>query len=188
MSKTILKILVLAVCVAVCSPLGNAASRKRVKRHAVKKTAVVAKQTAINSAVMEKAKAKSPLQSVSYRFKGMRMEEVSEAVLSRKDDGKVHLFVNDKDDFIIPDGEEMLAKAEQIILEEKMLDYDAAYSFGKDIKERILDGFTWRFSAQFADGRKVKSSGKHVMPEGNGLGRIGQLLRERAIELLRQNK
>ena len=44
----------------------------------------------------------------------------------------------------------------------------------------MLDGFRWRFDAYFEDGERISSSGRHVMPNGNGLRRIENLLRDAA--------
>ena len=44
----------------------------------------------------------------------------------------------------------------------------------------MLDGFNWSFEASFDSGERIISSGRHVMPDGNGLNKIERLLYDAA--------
>ena len=56
----------------------------------------------------------------------------------------------------------------QIIEEEKMYAYKERYRPSME----VLDGESWSFSARFADGSSIYTSGANAWPKGNGLGRI----------------
>ena len=59
-------------------------------------------------------------------------------------------------------------KKTTIIEEEKMYAYKERYRPPME----VLDGESWGFSARFADGSSIYTSGSNAWPEGNGLGRI----------------
>jgi len=69
--------------------------------------------------------------------------------------------------------EEML-RLRQIIVEEKMYQYKDSYL---PIFE-VLDGYSWHFTAHFADGSTISSHGSNASPGGNGLSRIRQYMTE----------
>ena len=56
----------------------------------------------------------------------------------------------------------------EIIEEEKMYAYKGRYVPPME----VLDGESWGFSARFADGSSIYTSGSNAWPKGNGLGRI----------------
>ena len=124
------------------------------------------------------------LLEVQNRYGGMMMEMVSNFKLSRKKE-PAHLdfhFYNRELSFEVSDT--LFDAARRIIEEEKMYEYGESYTLEMDGME-ILDGYHWGFSATFEDDR-IESSGSHVMPDGNGLNRLSALLREAAMDCLRQ--
>ena len=123
------------------------------------------------------------LDMVEYHYSYMRMTPWDKMRLERKD-GKVVMTIKgtttEEQEFVIEDGEQMLRAALEIIEQEKMLDYGVSY----EPEIHPLDGYAWWFSARLSDGRSVSSHGRNATPTGDGLGRMGTLLRERAMKLL----
>lgn len=66
----------------------------------------------------------------------------------------------------------------QIIQEEKMYQYKDIYT----PMMRVLDGYSWSFSAKFSDGNIVSTHGENASPRGEGLARIRNLMTELAKE------
>ena len=64
----------------------------------------------------------------------------------------------------------------QIIQEEKMYQYKEIYT----PMMRVLDGYSWSFSAKFSDGNIVSTHGENASPRGDGLARIRNLMIELA--------
>lgn len=133
------------------------------------------------------SRAVSGLEMVECSYQGMMMQPVSRVRVERVG-GKVVLTskgtTTDERQFTLADGDELLKKAEEIVLQEKMLDYGVSYSLPAGME--VLDGSSWSFGARFADGRKVDSHGSNAGPEGDGLNRIQSLLFERAMELIQR--
>ena len=69
-------------------------------------------------------------------------------------------------------GKEEMAKFRQIIMEEKMYKYKDSYT----PMMRVLDGRSWHFEANFADGTRIYSHGENASPRGEGLERIQNLM------------
>ena len=76
----------------------------------------------------------------------------------------------------------------QIIEEERMYAYKERYLPSM----QVLDGYSWTFSAKFADGKTIDSHGSNAWPKGNGLANIrsymeflvqdGVLIQEKEID------
>lgn len=66
----------------------------------------------------------------------------------------------------------------QIIQEEKMYQYKEIYT----PMMRVLDGYSWSFSAKFSDGNIVSTHGENASPRGDGIARIRSLMMELAKE------
>ena len=134
--------------------------------------------------VVEQTMPQGKLLEVGYRYGGMMMEMVSNMTLSRRE-GPARLtffFYNQEVSYEVSDT--LFDAARRIIEEEKMYAYAVNYSL--ELSERILDGYHWSFFANFEDER-LRSSGSHVSPEGNGLNRLSTLLREAAMDCLRKS-
>ncbi len=71
-------------------------------------------------------------------------------------------------------GTEELLHFRRIIVEEKMYTYKDSYQ----PKFEVLDGYSWHFTARFADGSKIASHGSNASPGGSGLSRIRQYMTE----------
>lgn len=185
MNRYLLRLFAALACVAVCVPIGCAAERKPAKHRVKAKNEVVKSQPKQQKQVMKPAaKNLSTLEKVTYSYQGMMMEPVRYVELARKADGKVHFIINEDKDYTPADGEELMMKAEKIILEEKMLDYARHYA----PPMQPLDGYSWHFSAKFADGRSVNSGGSNAQPGGEGLSKMGSLLKDRGFQLLKDDK
>ena len=61
-----------------------------------------------------------------------------------------------------------------------MYEYGGSYHLPPEIEQGMLDGFNWRFDAYFENGEHISSSGRHVMPDGNGLRKMEKLLYDAA--------
>ena len=134
--------------------------------------------------VVERTMPQGKLMGVIYRYGGMMMEMVSDFNLSRKE-GPARLtfsFYNQEVSYEVSDT--LFDAARRIIEEEKMYEYAPEYSLQMD--HMILDGYHWSFTATFEDER-LHSSGSHVSPDGNGLSRLSNLLREAAMDCLRKS-
>lgn len=66
----------------------------------------------------------------------------------------------------------------QIIQEEKMYQYKEIYT----PMMRVLDGYSWSFSAKFSDGSILSTHGENASPRGDGIARIRSLMMELAKE------
>ena len=123
------------------------------------------------------------LNEVAYSYQGMQMNTIDQPRLKRTGDGKAMLtfsFYHDECSCEVSDT--LLDKARDIIEAEKMYQYDASYSLMAD--ERILDGYSWSFSAVFEGGARLSSHGRNASPKGSGLHRMEQLLLNAAMECL----
>lgn len=72
----------------------------------------------------------------------------------------------------------VIQKFRQIIEEEKMYKYKEVYT----PMMRVLDGWSWSFSAKFSDGTVISAHGENATPKGDGLARIRNYLTELALE------
>ena len=147
-------------------------------------------QSSQSSQPSQPSSAKMPsgrLNEVSYSFQGMMMNVVGQPTLKRTEGGKALLtfqFYSDERSCEVSDT--LLDKAREIIEQEKMYEYAPSYSL--DLKERILDGYSWSFDAVFEGGERLSSHGRHVSPEGDGLHRIEKLLYAAAKECLPEER
>ena len=55
-----------------------------------------------------------------------------------------------------------------------------------EMKERILDGYSWSFSAKFEGDENISSGGSNVSPNGKGLDKIRNLLYEAAKRVAKE--
>lgn len=123
------------------------------------------------------------LNEVSYSYQGMRMEMVGSPTLKRTDSGKALLtfrFYADERSYEVSDT--LLDKARGIIEEAKMYEYEPSYS--PSFEGRILDGYSWSFSATFEGGGRLYSHGSNASPKGDGLHRIEKLFQDAARQCL----
>ena len=134
---------------------------------------------------MEKKMPEGKLTYVTYSYQGMAMEMVRDMELSLVD-GKAQLsfeFWQDKRQYAVDDS--LLTAALKIIEEEAMYNYATSYSPNFD--GMILDGYSWSFEATFEGGERIWSHGKNAEPRGDGLQRIYKLLREAAMNELKNH-
>ena len=134
---------------------------------------------------MKKKMPQGQLTYVTYNFQGMAMEMVSNVELS-KVDGKTQIsfeYWYEERKFDAPDS--LLVKARDIIEEEEMYNYSSSYK--PLFNGRILDGFHWNFDAKFEGGERISSHGRNESPKGEGLHRIHALLRDAAMQALKEN-
>ena len=123
------------------------------------------------------------LNKLEYNYSGMRIERFSDFELQRKKDGngatlKFRHF--NREDLSFEVSDTLLDAARRIIEEDKMYEYGISYSIQIPDGERILDGFSWYFSATFEDQQSIYSKGYHASPDGDGLYHISQLLYDAA--------
>lgn len=127
------------------------------------------------------------LEKVRYHRHRTSIEPITEVLIERRDGGVVMIVggnMNANVEYVLPDGEQVLEQAKQIIFEEKMLKYKRDYK----PKARVHDGTSWSFDASFADGRKVSSQGYHAWPKGEGIKRMQELLFGRAEQAMAEAK
>ena len=120
---------------------------------------------------------------VMYEYHGMRMDEFSDFDLKRsadKGDSEFKFRHYSSDVFIDGVADSLFTAAYRIIEEERMFEYGSHYGLSPELERGMLDGFRWSFDAYFENGERISSSGRHVMPNGNGLRRIENLLRDAA--------
>ena len=175
----IFKITILVVALAMVGSTFTVDAKVKKRRTTKKEKIVQKKNKTEKSAKVERC----ALDMVEYEYSGMRLEPVGCVRVERKN-GKVVLVTRgtktDEKEFVIDDGEQLLKEALEIIEQEKMLDYGVSY----EAVLQPLDGYAWRFNAKLADGRSVSSKGHNAGPEGDGLGKIRNLLFNRAYKLL----
>ena len=125
---------------------------------------------------------------MQYSYSGMRLEYFSDYDLSRVlDDGSCKLsfrFRGNEVSFDAPDS--LFDIARRIIEEEKMYQYGSFYGLSPEMESGLLDGYSWRFSAEFEGNQSLSSSGRHVSPEGKGLDKIKMLLFEAANDCIKK--
>lgn len=120
---------------------------------------------------------------VEYAYHGMRMAEFSDFDLKRSaDKGNSEFSFRHYGSNVSVDGvaDSLLSAAYRIIEEERMYEYGGSYHLPPEIEQGMLDGFNWRFDAYFENGEHISSSGRHVMPDGNGLRKMEKLLYDAA--------
>ena len=165
----------------------------KVKRHrrTTKKEKTIQKKEKIVETEQADETNQCALDMVEYSFQGMRMDPLAHMRVERKD-GKVVMVIKgtttDEKEYVIKDSERFLNEALKIIEQENMLEYKESYTFKTEPGERILDGYSWTFTAKMKDGQSVSSHGRNAEPDGNGLNKIGALLREHAVKLLEENQ
>lgn len=120
------------------------------------------------------------LLGVSYFYQGMMMEEFGSFGLHRDAVGKTaelsfRHFSNEESHEV---SDTLFDAARRIIEEEKMYEYAPSYQL--KMKERILDGYSWSFSAKFEGNENISSGGSNVSPNGKGLDKIRNLLYDAA--------
>ena len=116
---------------------------------------------------------------VKYVYSGMRMPEYSDFDLKRsadKVDGEFCFRHHSSEVSIDGVADSLFTAACRIIEEERMFEYSSYYGLPPELEKSMLDGFSWSFDAYFENGERISSSGRHVMPQGNGLRRIEELL------------
>ena len=130
------------------------------------------------------------LTEVAYRFQGMHMEPVAEPVLYLKDGQAMLKFNHFGQEYDCEVSDTLFSAARTIIDEERIYAYAPHYSLDPAFESRMLDGYSWSFSATFLrpDGTKerIHSGGRHVSPDGNGLNRISKLLIEAALTCIKE--
>ena len=116
---------------------------------------------------------------VEYAYNGMRFTEFSNFDLKRSaETGKSQFsFRHHTSDVTIHDvADSLFTAVSRIIEEERMFEYGTYYGLPRELEQGMLDGFKWQFDAYFEGGEHIYSSGRHVMPDGEGLRRIENLL------------
>ena len=120
---------------------------------------------------------------VMYEFHGMRMNDFSDFDLKRsadKGDSEFKFRHYSSDVSIDGVADSLFTAAYRIIEEERMFEYGSYYGLSPELEQGMLDGFRWSFDAYFENGERISSSGRHVMPDGDGLRRIERLLNHAA--------
>lgn len=122
---------------------------------------------------------------VTYFYQGMMMEELGNFNLHREAVGKTAVlsFRHYGDEVSCEVSDTLFDAARRIIEDEKMYEYAPSYTL--NMKERILDGYSWGFDADFEGDEHIASGGSNVSPRGDGLNKIRNLLYEaarRAVE------
>ena len=117
---------------------------------------------------------------VSFFYQGMMMEELGNFDLHREADGKTAVlsFRHYSDEVSHEVSDTLFDAARRIIEEEKMYEYASSYKL--EMKEMILDGYSWGFDADFEGDEHIASGGSNVSPRGDGLNKIRNLLYEAA--------
>lgn len=136
-------------------------------------------ENVVQPAVMPQGK----LLRVKYAYHGMRMAEFSDFDLKRSGDKGTNEFTfRHYSSDVSVDGvaDSLFNAASRIIEEERMYEYSSHYSLPPELEKGMLDGFNWSFEASFDSGERIISSGRHVMPDGNGLNKIERLLYDAA--------
>ena len=181
----IFKITLLVVALALVGSGTFGADAKVRKRRTAPKTEKKMKSCNKTSTKADQVK-NCGLDMVEYNYQGMMMSPFAHIRLERKGERVVMVIrgtSGGEKEYVLNDGERLLSEALEIIEQEKMLDYASDYQI--DPEYDLLDGYFWSFSARLADGRSVSSSGRNADPDGNGLSRIGKLLRDRAMKFVR---
>ena len=120
---------------------------------------------------------------VKYAYNGMMMAEYSDFDLKRNaDKGDSEFSFRHYSNEVSIDGvtDSLFIAAYRIIEEERMFEYGSYYGLSPELEKGMLDGFSWSFDAYFETGERISSSGRHVMPDGDGLRRIEKLLYDAA--------
>ena len=124
---------------------------------------------------------------VQYFYQGMMMEEFGSFDLQRTSDGCKLSFRHFSSEVSYEVSDTLLDAARRIIEQEKMYEYASSYSLQMD--DRILDGYSWSFDADFEGDEHISSGGRHVSPQGDGLYKISTLLSNAARQLVKaENK
>lgn len=127
------------------------------------------------------------LMEVDYRFQGMNMMAVNHPRLKRTDTGAtLTVKIMGRGDVELQVSDTLLDAARTIIEEERMYAYDSYYSLPPEIADKLLDGFSWSFTAVFEGKQCISSDGKHVEPAGDGLQRLNKLLVDEAMARLKE--
>ena len=120
---------------------------------------------------------------VQYVNHGMRLPEYSDFDLKRNaDKGDSEFSFRHYSSEVSIDGvaDSLFTVAYRIIEEERMFEYGSYYGLSPELEKGMLDGFSWSFDAYFENGERISSSGRHVMPDGDGLRKIEKLLYDAA--------
>ena len=117
---------------------------------------------------------------VAYFYQGMMMEEFGHFDLKRQADGKTATlsFHHFSDEVSYEVSDTLFDAARRIIEQEKMYEYASSYSL--KMKDRILDGYSWSFDADFEGDEHISTGGSNVSPDGDGLHKIRKLLYDAA--------
>ena len=171
----IFKITILVVALALLGGTFTVDAKAKKRRSTKKEKQIVKKDIKDNQSV---------LYMVECGKQGMEMSPISQVRVERKD-GKVVCVIKgtrtSEIEYLIPDGDEILRDALEIIEQEKMFDYESEYE--PDPNNLLSDGFSWSFKAKLADGRSVSSKGHNAGPDGlysEGAEKLTKLLFERA--------
>lgn len=119
--------------------------------------------------------ARANLTYVAYEYHGMAFNPYENFVLSKNDNGEVHLkttgSIGDRD-YLVSDT--VLTAANRIIEEFRMYEYDKYYT--TDLQ--MLDGERWEFEARYGSNR-IWSQGRNAEPKDpEGLRRLSRLLND----------
>lgn len=125
---------------------------------------------------------------VRYYYQGMMMEEFGHFDLQRQTDGKTAklTFRHFSNEEACEVSDTLFEAARRIIEQEKMYEYASDYSL--KMKERILDGYSWSFDADFEGDEHISSGGSNVSPNGNGLNKIRNLLYDAAKRVAKSDE
>ncbi|MBP5134855.1 MAG: hypothetical protein ILP24_03735 [Paludibacteraceae bacterium] len=70
----------------------------------------------------------------------------------------------------------LIDEVQRVFAEQKMYKYKPSYS----PRFEVLDGYSWRYSAKFADGASFASGGSNAWPSGDALRQIAALVKQAA--------
>ena len=134
-------------------------------------------------AVSKPAMPKGKLLRLEYSYGGMMMPVYGDFILKRSaetGESDFRFLHYNKEVFTKDVPDSVFTAASRIIEEERMYEFASSYGLPPELEEGMLDGFSWRFEAYFENGEHLSSHGSHVMPEGNGLRRLEDLLSDAA--------
>ena len=126
---------------------------------------------------------KGKLLRLEYSYGGMMMPVYGDFILKRSaetGESDFRFLHYNKEVFTKDVPDSVFTAASRIIEEERMYEFASSYGLPPELEEGMLDGFSWRFEAYFENGEHLSSHGSHVMPEGNGLPRLEDLLSDAA--------
>jgi len=126
---------------------------------------------------------KGKLLRLEYSNGGMMMPVYGDFILKRSaetGESDFRFLHYNKEVFTKDVPDSVFTAASRIIEEERMYEFASSYGLPPELEEGMLDGFSWRFEAYFENGEHLSSHGSHVMPEGNGLRRLEDLLSDAA--------